>query len=261
MAQHDHPTIDSILGQLNEQRREGRGTVAATDSPFEEDVKRFIESLGYCVDCQVGESGFRIDLGIRSTAQSRTYLCGIECDGARYHSGWRARTSDVWRQEILESKGWRIFRIWSTDWFANPEKVKQGLANDLQALTSVNSTGQSHLRHQFIHRSSSRSESNLKEYVATLEKGDASAVAANIGEREGVPQEIEVGDTVKYEYCESGKLASVQIVNGNGDPSVGSVNKNAALAKALLGAIEGEEVSFLSPTGAVRLAIRSIHRP
>ena len=174
---------------------------------------------------------------------------------------WRARTSDVWRQEILESKGWRIFRIWSTDWFANPEKVKKGLANDLQALSSVNSTGQSHLRHQFIHRPSSSHESNLKDDVATLEKDDASAVAENIGERGGVSEEIEVGDTVKFEYCESGKLASVQIVNGNGDPSVGSVNKNAALASALIGAIEGEEVFFLSPTGKVRLVIRSIHRP
>jgi len=261
VAQHDHPTVDSILGQLNEQRREGRRASTATDSPFEEEVKNFVETLGYCVDCQVGESGFRIDLGIRSTAQSRTYLCGIECDGARYHSGWRARTSDVWRQEILESKGWRIFRIWSTDWFANPKNVKARLADDLLALSSVNSTGQSHLRHQFIHRSSRSQEPNLKENVATLEKGDASAVATNIGEREGAAEEIEVGDTVKYEYCESGKLASVQIVNGNGDPSAGSVNKNAALAKALLGAIEGEEVFFLSPTGEVRLVIRSIHRP
>jgi hypothetical protein len=24
------------------------------------------------------------------------------------------------RQEILEGLGWRIFRIWSTDWFADP---------------------------------------------------------------------------------------------------------------------------------------------
>ena len=261
VAQHDHPTVDSILSQLNGQRREARSAFVATESPFEEDVKRFIESLGYCVDCQVGESGFRIDLGVRNTELSRGYLCGIECDGARYHSGWRARTSDVWRQEILESKGWRIFRIWSTEWFENPIKVKADLANELQALRSTAGTEQLHLRHQFIHRQSSRSEPSLGEIAAPLETGNPSVATENIGEREVISEEIEVGDTVKYEYCETGKLASVQIVNGHGDPSVGSVNKNAALAKALLGEIAGEEVFFLSPTGEVRLIIRSIHRP
>src|SRR4029077_20810444 len=42
---------------------------------------------------------------------------GIECDGASYHSGRSARDRDRLRQEILENQGWRIHRVWSTDWF------------------------------------------------------------------------------------------------------------------------------------------------
>jgi hypothetical protein len=101
VAAHDHQGVERVLNQLNDQRHEDRVAASATESPFEEDVKRFVESLGLHVDCQVGESGFRIDLGVRVSKESRNYLCGLECDGARYHSGWRARTSDVWRQEIL----------------------------------------------------------------------------------------------------------------------------------------------------------------
>jgi very-short-patch-repair endonuclease len=31
------------------------------------------------------------------------------------------RDRDRLRQEILEAKGWKIHRIWSTDWFKNRE--------------------------------------------------------------------------------------------------------------------------------------------
>ena len=39
------------------------------------------------------------------------------------------------------------------------------------------------------------------------------------------------------------------------------LRESISLRVWLLGAIEGEEVFFLSPTGEVRLVIRSIHRP
>src|SRR5262249_17404088 len=34
-----------------------------------------------------------------------------------YHSGRSARDRDRLRQEILENQGWKMHRIWSTDWF------------------------------------------------------------------------------------------------------------------------------------------------
>ncbi|MEJ1959333.1 MAG: hypothetical protein WDM70_07810 [Nitrosomonadales bacterium] len=64
VAQNDFETKEAILNQLNEDRTPLNAGLDATDSPFEEDVKQFIESLGFYVECQVGESGFRIDLGV-----------------------------------------------------------------------------------------------------------------------------------------------------------------------------------------------------
>jgi len=45
------------------------------------------------------------------------YLCGVECDGAAYHSSETARDRDRLRQQVLEGRGWKILRIWSTDWW------------------------------------------------------------------------------------------------------------------------------------------------
>ena len=72
-------------------------------------------------------SNFRIDLGVKHKDFPGSYLCGIELDGYAYHSTESARERDHNRQGILESKGWTIFRVWSTDFFDNPEDVYQSL--------------------------------------------------------------------------------------------------------------------------------------
>ena len=63
---------------------------------------------------------------------------GIECDGATYHSAKSARDRDILRQEILEGLGWKIRRIWSTDWFRSPE---QAIAPIVKELTELIRTG------------------------------------------------------------------------------------------------------------------------
>jgi very-short-patch-repair endonuclease len=91
------------------------------DSPFEESVLSALRAAGYRVEAQVGSAGFFIDLAVVDPKSPGRYLLGIECDGATYHSARSARDRDRLRQEVLEGLGWRIHRIWSTDWFRNPE--------------------------------------------------------------------------------------------------------------------------------------------
>lgn len=120
-----------ILRSLNP-TYESRPLGREPESQFEKDVGDFVRGLGgYVVDYQIGESGFRIDIGVKQ-ADGERYLCGIECDGRFWHSGWRARHNDVWRQDILEGKGWKIHRIWSDHWYDDAEATKQKLHEYLQ---------------------------------------------------------------------------------------------------------------------------------
>jgi very-short-patch-repair endonuclease/DNA polymerase III delta prime subunit len=108
------------------------------DSPFEEAVKRAIESHGYVVHPQVGSSGFFVDLAVVNPDRPGQYLLGIECDGATYHSARSARERDRQRQAVLEDHGWSIYRIWSTDWFQRPQ---QELAKAIEAIENARSGG------------------------------------------------------------------------------------------------------------------------
>ena len=97
-------------------------TGGETDSPFEEAVADALRREGYRVEHQIGQAGFSIDLAVVDPDRPGRYLLGIECDGATYHSARMARDRDRARQAVLESLGWTIHRIWSTDWFRNPQE-------------------------------------------------------------------------------------------------------------------------------------------
>jgi superfamily I DNA and/or RNA helicase/very-short-patch-repair endonuclease len=102
------------------------------ESGFEEDVAEFLENKGYMVEKQVGVSSFRIDLAIRDPNRPKVYALGIECDGATYHSGKTVRDRDALRQEVLERLGWKIYRIWSTDWFRINQRARADLIDAVE---------------------------------------------------------------------------------------------------------------------------------
>lgn len=105
--------------------RTGRMTLAEStgrdhDSVFEEQVAKALQARGLQVHRQVGLAGFYIDLAVADPDRPGRYLLGIECDGASYHGARSARDRDRLRQSVLESHGWSIHRVWSTDWFQRP---------------------------------------------------------------------------------------------------------------------------------------------
>ncbi len=103
------------------------------DSPFEEAVRRAIEAHGWTVHPQVGVSGFRIDLGVVHPDAPGRYLAGVECDGATYHRSATARDRDRLRERVLRDLGWRIHRVWSTDWWVDQERALASLLAKLDA--------------------------------------------------------------------------------------------------------------------------------
>lgn len=109
-------------------------SISDYDSDFEMAVAEGLRRLGWTVRTQIGVSKFRVDLGVIHPDAPGTFLAGVECDGATYHSSPCARDRDRIRHIILERLGWRLLRVWSTDWFINPESRLEKLDEDLRAL-------------------------------------------------------------------------------------------------------------------------------
>ena len=115
----------------------GEVTGESADSDFEIAVADVLEIAGYKVTPQVGVRGFKIDLGVKHSEYPNGFLAGIECDGATYHSSASARDRDAIRQDILESLGWKIYRVWSTDWFSDSRRETQKMLDWLSELKTA----------------------------------------------------------------------------------------------------------------------------
>ena len=87
----------------------------------------------------VGVSGFRIPLAVRHPTKAEVYLAGIECDGPTYRNSATARDRDKTRQLVLENLGWKILRVWSRDWWYDPEGATEQLDQELKTLSEWNS--------------------------------------------------------------------------------------------------------------------------
>ena len=103
-------------------------------------VTKRLEEAGYVVDPLVGNSRSRLDLAVRTAASEgeegadggERYLLGIECDGASYREADTARDRDRLRQQVLEGLGWRLYPIWSVEWFRNQRTEAQRLEEMLE---------------------------------------------------------------------------------------------------------------------------------
>jgi very-short-patch-repair endonuclease len=110
---------------------------AAPESPFEEQVIDVLRDWGYDVQPQVGVAGYRIDMAIKHPEAQGIYALGIECDGAMYHSSRAARDRDRLRESVLRDLGWRLHRIWGTDWYRNRADAMERLRSEVAAACAM----------------------------------------------------------------------------------------------------------------------------
>lgn len=93
----------------------------AQPDAFEADVLARLTAAGVPVTARYGVAGAFIDFACAHPSDPEELILAIETDGVTYHSASTARDRDRLRQEQLERLGWRYHRIWSTDWFADPD--------------------------------------------------------------------------------------------------------------------------------------------
>jgi len=84
---------------------------------------------GYTVERNVGIGGYQIDLAVK---QNGKYILGIECDSRLYEMSESTRERDYHRQKYLESRGWKIHRVWTPGFWKSSEKEISGIIDAIE---------------------------------------------------------------------------------------------------------------------------------
>lgn len=180
--------------------------VVNCDSPFEESVYNFLDRKGYKVTTQVGCSSYRIDIGVKHPKLSGVYVLGVECDGASYHSARTARERDRLRQDVLEGMGWRIYRVWSTDWIKDSAAEGQKLIDAIEDAVSIY---ESENKKMYIHHIEAE-----EEFIQVEKKNDQkNAVDNNYGFPEYIPTDFSKIKRNRWGYLELSNCVMALISN------------------------------------------------
>jgi very-short-patch-repair endonuclease len=94
---------------------------AAALDPFEASVRSRLAACGITVVPQYGVGGYRVDFAAAHPDDPSRMILAVETDGASYRDSGSVRDRDRLRKEHLERIGWRFHRLWSTNWFHDPD--------------------------------------------------------------------------------------------------------------------------------------------
>ena len=240
------------------------------DSDFEVAVSNRLSRLGYEVVPQVGVAGFFIDLAVRHPEFPGTFLVGIECDGATYHSAKAARDRDRLREEVLVGLGWTIYRVWSTDWFSDPDGQTAKLrafveqtANERREIlaqpVSVVADEETHGAVEGFDHDTGLEEADGAEPDGNTDGAEEPTVAVAVRPTD---ETASIGDKIVFHFDDDpDELRSLTIVFGAGDPGLGTVSASSPVGEALRGSSVGEDVEVHTPQGTRTAIIDDIIRP
>lgn len=105
--------------------------------PMENQIAAKLEKLGYKTDLNLGNSNSKISIAVYDKKKDK-YLLGIETDEEVTKSSQSVLERDVFRNEFLKSKGWKIVRVWSRDWWHNQSQVINSIVKEIEKAKKAN---------------------------------------------------------------------------------------------------------------------------
>lgn len=101
--------------------------------PIVNEIADRVRELGYECNCSIGASEYKLDIGVIDPENKDEYMLGIMLDGKTCYNTPAAKDRFISQPSVLEGLGWRICRVWTLDWFDEPERVmaqiKDAIAN------------------------------------------------------------------------------------------------------------------------------------
>lgn len=136
ISNHDIEASEMILKSLKEQSFDNPRLISENswnlDLPFEEQI--YNELLDHFDRDRIIQyykiGGFELDFLIETETKSII----LECDGKSYHQSNEAYSYDLYRQKELENMWYKVYRIWSRNWFQNKKYEIQKLLEFIESL-------------------------------------------------------------------------------------------------------------------------------
>lgn len=231
VSEGNHAERMAVLQALNENSPSEKSSISnhkSSDFPF---GKAVYQALAVTfgeehVRAPFQFAGFTIDILYDPKIEGAPKLA-IECDGSKKHDLREAYLYDLHRKKTLEKSGFIFLRIWSVNWWRNPEKEKAKLIAYINEIAQWRlPEGDQIFENSFV----------MSKVTQTIVEVPVSATI------------IKLNSIVRVKYLEMNKIIIVQIVNhvmkNDLKESIQKISVDSPLAISLLGNREGDLVKI-----------------
>ena len=110
------------FAQNGKLRGDYRQNEAVKNQGIKAKICRALADAGYEYQLNVGHSKFKVDIAVINPDHPEEYLLGIMTDGDSYCQSANTKDREVAQFEVLKGLGWKLYRIWTMDWWDDPQK-------------------------------------------------------------------------------------------------------------------------------------------
>lgn len=151
-----------------------------SDTVIADNIASALNKHGYQASTSIGRSVFKVDIAVCSPSNPNEYLLGILLDGEGYRDTQTTRDREIVKPSVLSSLRWKVMRVWSVDWFNNPERVISRIIENIDSTPAPEPTP-ALLKFDISSEPELEAESNATEYVE-YQKTSSSLSSAYIKE-------------------------------------------------------------------------------
>lgn len=116
----DTATVDRVLSDLSDWR--GDELLGTDDDVVVTQLAGFLESRGWRVDRNVGQSSFRCDLAVRKQDEN-VYRLGILVDTDAHYRQRDVLERELMKPKLLQTFGWQIAHVLTKEWYEDRDRV------------------------------------------------------------------------------------------------------------------------------------------
>jgi hypothetical protein len=99
---------------------------------FVENVAMELRKMGYEVRTNIGNSGYKVDIGIVNPYNPTSYLMAVICDGYNYSASRCSKDREIIQMDVLRNLGWDVYRLWIMDWWTMKDATLKKLTSTIE---------------------------------------------------------------------------------------------------------------------------------
>ena len=118
--------LDSLVINKNE------GVAGKINSSVLQQIKQQLQTLGYEVAEQVGQSDFKCSLAVKAKPEDQDYTLSVLLDDDNHYANDNLLEQYYQRPAILQTFGWKFIHVFAKDWLHQPDKVMEQILKRLK---------------------------------------------------------------------------------------------------------------------------------